>query len=138
MDHAMQLYGATFILVIASFPLPFILVNYLVLMAEGTTVEEAKTRNKENQIQRPTMVGDVGISAGIVCFATLLFIIEASFRAGTSWAKPAPPNNPEWYDSKACLYLFTFVPELVVVVLYAAARIDRLFFVPAKNAGHVY
>jgi hypothetical protein len=113
MDHAMQLYCVTFILVIAFFPLPFILVNYLVLMAEGTTVEEAKTRNKENQIQRPTMVGDMGISAGIVCFATVLFIIEASFRAGTSWAKLAPPNNPAWYDSKACLYLFTFVPELV-------------------------
>ena len=91
--------------------------------------------DKVRSVQRPTMAGDVMLSAGIVVFATLVLVIGMGFRAGTSWSTPPPANDPTWYASKACFYLFNFVTELVVVFLYAVVRVDRLFFTPGKGEG---
>lgn len=127
-DHAVQMYGITFFLTVAVFPVPFILVNYLLFLVE-------RRRGKELPVENmfPTMAGDVGKSAGIVVLATLVLVTGMGFRTGTSWAAPRSPSDPAWYDSKACYYLFNFVTELAVVLLYAAVRVDRLFFVRGKG-----
>jgi len=132
-DHAVQMYGVTFFLVIAIFPVPFILVNYLVLVVENREDKRSQMADDVRSVQRPTMAGDVRLSSGIVAFATLVLVIGMGFRAGTGWSTPPPASHPAWYDSKACFYLFNFVTELVVVFFYAVVRVDRLFFIPGKG-----
>jgi len=48
---------------------------------------------------------------------------------------PRPRDNPAWYHSKACFYLFNFTIEWVVVALYAIIRVDKRFIVPNKSKG---
>jgi len=110
-DHAVQMYGVTFFLAISVFPVPLILINYLVLVVENREVKRHQMADKVRSVQRPTMAGDVMLSAGIVVFATLVLVIGMGFRAGTSWSTPPPANDPTWYASKACFYLFNFVTE---------------------------
>ncbi|KAH7100428.1 hypothetical protein BKA62DRAFT_830893 [Auriculariales sp. MPI-PUGE-AT-0066] len=69
--------------------------------------------------------------AVVVAAATIL-CLGASFRAGTSF-KPRPGTNPAWYHHKACYYVFNFVLELMVVALYAIARVDRLFYMEEEK-----
>ena len=38
-----------------------------------------------------------------------------------------PQNNPAWYHSKATFYLVIPVIEVLVVILYAATRVDQRY-----------
>lgn len=50
---------------------------------------------------------------------------------------PRPRNDPAWYHSKACFYIFNFVVELAVIALYILVRVDLRFYVPngSRRAG---
>ena len=50
---------------------------------------------------------------------------------------PRPKTHPYWFDSKACLYIFYFSLELIVLYLYVVVRVDKRFYIPdhAKGPG---
>jgi hypothetical protein len=127
-------YGITYFLVVAAFPIPFIIVNWLIRKAKK---KERRDEPKEERHQCPTMAGNATRSALVIMVAALLLVIGQIYRTGSGWAKPAPLLHPAWWDSKACFYVFEFVPEVLVIILYAVVRVDRLFFVPGKSGGEV-
>lgn len=69
----------------------------------------------------------------ILLFSSTLLSLGAFFRAGINFV-PRPINNPAWYHSKACFYLFNFTIEWIVVALYAIMRVDKRFIIP--NGAH--
>jgi len=67
----------------------------------------------------------------IVCaISCALALLIAGFRCGTTWEPPRPRDNPAWYDNKAAFYCFEFVPEIIILGLFAAAEIHLRFHVP--------
>lgn len=74
----------------------------------------------------------------IVLLSSFILTLGAAFRLGTNSETPRPRNNPAWYHSKACFYIFNLTLEILVVVLYAMARVDLRFHVPngSKGPGH--
>lgn len=133
-DHAVTLYGGTFFLVAAFFPVPFVGVNYLAFVAkrkEGTGRAQVPDTDKMIPPQRPRMAGSVARGSIVLGVAALLLTLGAGFRTGVAYAQARPAEDPAWYDSKACFYVFNFVTELGVIYLYAMARVDRTFYVPA-------
>ncbi len=134
-DRDVTLYGATFFLVAACFPMFFVLLNCLVMRRTRGTVDQTQEPDPEKNMVRPErrnriMAGSVMKGSGVLVLAALLLTLGAGFRAGTSYAPPRPANNPAWYHSKACFYVFNFVTEIAVIYLYAAARVDKIFYVP--------
>lgn len=77
------------------------------------------------------MAGSVVRGGVVLVVAALLLTLGAGFRTGAAYAPARPANDPAWFDSKACFYVFNFVTELGVIYLYAVARVDRTFYVPA-------
>ena len=73
----------------------------------------------------------------IVTFSTCLCILIAGFKAGVIWSPARSFLDPAWFDSKACLYVFGFTMEILVLSLLTFSRIDKRFFVPngCKQAG---
>jgi hypothetical protein len=69
----------------------------------------------------------------IVIAASLLLAISTGFRVGTSFAAPRTRDNPAWFHSRAAFYCFIPMLEIVVVVLYAATRVDRRFYIPKQK-----
>lgn len=67
-------------------------------------------------------------------FTSFILCLGASFRAGILFY-PRPRNDPAWYHSKACFYLFNFTIEIIVVFLYAVIRVDKRFHVPNGSHG---
>ena len=47
--------------------------------------------------------------------------------------RPRPREDPAWYQSKACFYVFNFVVEIIVIFLYVAVRVDQRFWVPNNS-----
>jgi hypothetical protein len=137
-DHAFMLYAGTFFLVAAFFPVPFVGANYLALAAkrkEGGDRAQGqgndKTTDDTVQPQRPRIAGSVTNGSRVLVVGALLLTLGAGFRTGVAYASARPADDPAWYDSKACFYVFNFVTELGVIYLYAVARVDRTFNVPA-------
>ncbi|EPE28363.1 hypothetical protein GLAREA_09483 [Glarea lozoyensis ATCC 20868] len=118
-DRVVQLYGATYFAVAAFLPLPILLLK-LVIPARGPAEKFGRGRFRTK--------------IGIVAFASTILTLGAAFRAGTSYV-PRPRNNPAWYHSKTCFYLFNFTIEIIVVALYLAVRIDKRFIVPDGSHG---
>lgn len=74
--------------------------------------------------------GSVDSKAVILLAGSCLCTIIAGFRAGTTWEKPRPANDPAWYDSKAAFYCFQFMCEIMILILYITTRVDQRFYVP--------
>ena len=73
----------------------------------------------------------------IVTLSACLSLLIAGFKAGATWSPPRPLTNPAWCDSKACLYIFDFMCEILILCVLTIPRIDKRFFVPngCKQAG---
>lgn len=65
----------------------------------------------------------------LLLFTSFILTLGAAFRAGIAYV-PRPRDNPAWYHSKACFYLFNFTIEITVVWLYIILRVDRMFYIP--------
>lgn len=137
-DHAMTLYGGTFFLVAAFFPIPFVGINYFAFAAKEKggqgrvpVQDTEKTANERALPQHPHMAGNVVHGSIVLVVGALLLTLGAGFRTGVAYSPARPATDPAWYDSKACFYLFNFATELAVIYLYAVVRVDRTFFVPA-------
>ena len=123
-DRAIQLYGQTFFCVVSFLPIPVILIGGLLTPRKTRTEKFGSGRFREK--------------IAILLSSTFLLCLGACFRAGTNYAGGTRPiNHPAGYQSKACFWIFNFVVELIVILLYVVVRIDKRFWVPdhSKKAG---
>lgn len=119
-DRDLQLGGMTFFMAISFLPIP--------ILAFVLT-----TRRRCGKIQR---FGSGGWAAKFtIIFAAAFFLcLGAAFRAGTMYKEPRSKKDPAWYNSKACLYVFDFTLEILVVYTYLIGRVDLRFYVPERHA----
>ncbi|MCJ1224894.1 hypothetical protein MMC12_001541 [Toensbergia leucococca] len=112
-DRDVQLYGQTYFAIISFMPIPLV-IGGIILPHKVEQFGSGRFRTK----------------IGILLAATTLLCLGASFRVGTNYITPRPANNPAWYQSKACFYVFNFTVEILVIWLYIIVRVDHRFFVP--------
>lgn len=122
-DRAIQLYGTTFLAILSFLPLPIIALCFIFPRS-----------------QRPDAFGHGSLKTkvAVLVTGTVLVCFGATYRAGTSWKHPVSMKQPlPPYYHKAAFYVVNFGVELLVVALYAIARVDRRFWVPngAKGPG---
>lgn len=58
--------------------------------------------------------------------------LENAFRAAIAFLPPRPITNPAWYHKRAAFYVFLPTLEVIVVILYAVARVDQRMFEHGK------
>ncbi|KAF7716764.1 Uncharacterized protein PECH_008800 [Penicillium ucsense] len=114
-DRDIQLYGVTFFAIVSFLPLPMVTMVYLF-------ADEKKVASFGQ--------GSWRAKALVILIAGTLLCLGASYRAGTTWMKPRPINMPPAYMHKACFFIFDFVLDLIVVIIFLFARVDRRFYVP--------
>lgn len=114
-----QLFGGAFYMVIAFLPFPVVISGLVI---------PRKTRLEKFGI------GRWRTKVAILLTATFLLCLGAAFRSGTNFKTPRPRNDPAWYQSKACFYIFDLGVEVIVIYLYLLVRVDLRFYVP--NGSH--
>lgn len=119
-DRDIQLYGQTFYCVIAFLPFPLVLGGLVI--PRKTRIEKFGSGRFRSKIR-------------ILLFTTGILTLGAAFRVGINYKTPRPRNDPAWYYSKACFYIFNFTLEYVVIILYVVVRVDTRFFVPDGSKG---
>ncbi|KAF3007485.1 hypothetical protein E8E13_005162 [Curvularia kusanoi] len=122
-DRAVQLYGVTFMAVIAFLPLPILAIAFAV-------------PRKYSHERFGT--GSLRTKVAVLVTGALLLSFGASYRAGTTWMPPVSRHEPmPAYFNKAALYCVDFGVEVLTVGLYAVTRVDLRFHVPdgAKGPG---
>jgi len=72
----------------------------------------------------------------ILITASTLLTLGAGWRCGTTFASPLQQTGRRpWYFTSACYYVFALMPEMIVIILYLAIRIDLRFHVPDGADG---
>jgi hypothetical protein len=118
-DHDVQLVGGTYFAVSAFLPIPLMLLRLII--PDRPPIEKFGHGRFRTKIV-------------ILLFSSVLLTLGAAFRSGVNYV-PRPSNDPAWYDSKECFYLFNFTIEIIVVALYAIVRIDKRFHIPNGSHG---
>ncbi|KAK4981601.1 hypothetical protein LTR28_003043, partial [Elasticomyces elasticus] len=125
-DRDIELYGGTWNAFISFLP---------ILLVGLSTLLRFVKRNQGSAIDKFGS-GYFRVKIWTLLIGASLLCLGASFRAGTNFLRPTPLSAAEpWYFSKICFYLFNFTIEILVVYGYAAARIDKRFFIPNKARG---
>ena len=117
--HDVQLVGGTYFAVAAFLPIPLMFLR--IIIPDRPPIEKFGHGRFRSKIF-------------ILLFSSILLTLGASFRAGVNYV-PRPSNDPAWYDSKACFYIFNFTIEIIIVALYAILRIDKRFHIPDGSHG---
>lgn len=122
-----QLYGETLYAIVAFLPIPIVITSALARRWTRAT----KPIDKFGE-------GSMRFKIGLVLISAVLLCLGASWRAATIYLPPVPTAAGEsspWYFRKACFYIFNFSIEIVVVVGWLAARIDKRFIIPNGAKG---
>ncbi|KAK3954422.1 hypothetical protein QBC32DRAFT_336326 [Pseudoneurospora amorphoporcata] len=87
----------------------------------------------------PTAIEDFGTGSvkrkiRVLLFGSLMATLGTGFRLGANFAG-REIGHATWYHSHAAFYVFNFTIEILTVVVYAAFRIDKLFWVPDGARG---
>ncbi len=121
-DRDVQLVGSTYFATAAFLPMPLLALNAILPKPKPSSgVEKFGEGRFRTKIY-------------ILLFSSFILTFGAAFRAGIAYV-PRPRNNPAWYHSKACFYIFNFAIEIVVVALYAVVRVDKRFHIPNGSKG---
>ncbi|KAJ4368298.1 hypothetical protein N0V83_006654 [Neocucurbitaria cava] len=122
-DRALQLYGATFLAIIATLPIPIVFISLVI--PHSTPHDRFGT-------------GRVRTKVIVLLTGATLLSFGAWYRCGVAWQTPVPRTQPlPGYMGKAPFYIANFTVEILTVYLYAAMRIDQRWHVPngAKGSG---
>ncbi|KAI8956225.1 hypothetical protein F4801DRAFT_586311 [Xylaria longipes] len=121
-DRIVQLFGGTYMAVLAFLPLPIVALAALLPRA-GKRVEKFGAGRWRSKVW-------------LLLFTSALATLGAAFRIYTGYA-PRPASNPAWYHGRACYYCFNYVTDLIISAAYLFSRFDRRFIVPngAKGPG---
>ncbi|KAK6213987.1 hypothetical protein LQW54_004761 [Pestalotiopsis sp. IQ-011] len=118
-DHKVQLFGGTYMAVLAFLPIPIVVIAMIV--PRKYVIEKFGS-------------GSWRAKLFIVLFVAAIESLGAAFRAGTNFV-PRPIDDPAWYDSRAAYYVFNFVFDLIVTYLYLLSGFHRRFHVPNGANG---
>ena len=119
-DRDVQIYGQVFYAFVAFLP--------IVLVLGGLVIPRSARLDKFGSGRFRTKIT-------VLLLAAVLLCLGASFRAATNIKTPRPRDDPAWYHSKACFYIFNFTLELLVIAMYAEVLVDRRFHVPNGSHG---
>lgn len=122
-DRAYQLYGSTFLAVVATLPILLVLVSLAM-----------PRRNPPEKFG----VGSLNVKIAILLTGSTLIALGAWYRCGTNYMAPVPRTQslPDYF-AKPCFYIFNFGVEILTSYLYFISRVDLRFHVPdgAKEPG---
>ncbi|MCJ1307202.1 hypothetical protein MMC25_000848 [Agyrium rufum] len=119
-DRDLQLYGQSFYVMVSFLP--------ILLIAVSLAIPRQSRPDKFGEGRMRTKFAVCVTSAVLLC-------LGASFRNGTNYLTPRPRQDPAWYQSKACFYIFNFTIEIIVLCLWILSRVDRRFHVPNGSKG---
>lgn len=118
-DRVFQLVGSTYFAVASFLPIPLLAIN--AILPQPHPLEKfGEGRHR--------------VKIAVILFSSLMLTFGAAFRAGVAYV-PRPVSQPAWYHSKAVFYCINFTIEIIVVILFAVVRIDKLFIVPNGAKG---
>lgn len=117
--HIFQLLGSLYVLFLAFLPLPVMGIAFAVRRLAPTRTVPVQKFGK----------GRFRKKIIILTIAAALLTTGAAIRF-TSLVDVRPANRPGKSNSKAVLWITNFTFEIIVVALYAIARVDLLFYVP--------
>lgn len=126
-----QLVAITYLLFVAILPLFILAGSWCLPMSpngEGFGVDKELRLNND-----PWSLGQKSL---VLAVSAALCTLGAGFKAGANFESPRPRNDPGWYQSRAALYVFSFLIEIIILYLYLWARIDRRFHVPDGSSEH--
>jgi hypothetical protein len=115
-DRNFQIFGTTFFAFAAVLPLPLIILSSL-------------TPRGTRQIDKFGS-GHFHTKVWVLVIGVILVSLSLFFKAGTTWMSPVSRQYqiPDYY-SRAWYYATGFTIEVIVVYLYALARVDKRFYV---------
>ncbi|EDU41965.1 repeatdomain containing protein [Pyrenophora tritici-repentis] len=122
MDHSFQQFGATFLAIVATLPLPMTMITLLIPYSPLDRFGIGRLRTK----------------VIVLLISTTLLSIGAWFRCGVAFQTPVARTAPmPGYLAKAPFYLLNFLVELQTVLMYAILRVDLRWYIPngAKGPG---
>ncbi|KAF2032592.1 hypothetical protein EK21DRAFT_43786, partial [Setomelanomma holmii] len=119
-DRAIQLYGSTFLAVVATLPLPIVALTLTIPYSPLDEFGSGRTRTK----------------VFTLLISTILLSIGAWYRSAITWQAPVPRTQPlPGYLSKAPFYILNFLFEFQTVIMYAIMRVDQRFHIPDGAKG---
>ena len=121
-DRSLQLYGSTFLAIVARLPFPITILSLLIPYSPPDRFGVGRLRTK----------------VIVLLVSTTLLSIGAWYRCGSTWAPPVPRSQPlPGYLGKGAFYIFNFFVEIQTVLMYAILRVDLRYHIPngAKGRG---
>jgi hypothetical protein len=118
-DRQLQLYGSTFLAVVATLPLPATLLSVFIPYSPPDRFGVGRLRTK----------------VIVLLVSTTLLSLGAWYRCGSTFAPPVPRSQPlPSYLGKGAFYMLNFFVEIQTVLMYAILRVDLRWHVP--NGAH--
>lgn len=121
-DRSLQLYGVTFLAIIATLPIPIVLSSLFIPYSPPDQFGIGRLRTK----------------AIVLLLSAVFLSLGAWYRCGSSFQPLVPRSQPlPGYLGKAPFYFFNFVVEIQTVLSYAILRVDLRYHIPdgAKGPG---
>jgi hypothetical protein len=121
-DRGFQLYGSTFLAIIATLPLPITVLSFTIPYSPPDRFGMGRLRTK----------------VIVLLISTIFLALGAWYRCGVAFQPPTPRNQPlPGYLAKPPFYIMNFVMEIQTVFMYAILRVDLRFHIPngARGAG---
>lgn len=119
--RALQLTGQTYFTVFCFAPAILVLISGLIPRTETEKFGAGRLR----------------VNIIILLIAVAVLTTGQLFRCVIAWIPQTPflnsagqPVTQPWYLHKACFYVFNFVTEIIVIVMFALVRVDLRFHVP--------
>jgi hypothetical protein len=121
-DRSLQLYGSTLLAIVATLPLPMVILTLVIPYSPFDQFGTGRLRTR--------------VIALLV--STILLSIGAWYRCGITWQPPVPRTQPlPGYLGKGPFYILNFLFEFQTVMMYAIMRVDQRWYIPngAKGPG---
>ncbi|KAF7193178.1 hypothetical protein HII31_05522 [Pseudocercospora fuligena] len=120
-----QLAAITYLLFVTVVPLVILAVTWS--LKRSPRAEKFGTRDSYGGGVDTWSMGQKSL---ILLVSALLCTLGAGFKAGSQFEDPRPKSDPAWYQSKAALYVFTFLIEILILYMFLLTRVDHRFWVP--------
>lgn len=119
--RAMQLTGQTYFTIFCAAPAVLVFISLLL---------------PRHEIEK-FGAGRLRVNITILLLAVTVLLTGQLFRCVLAWIPQTPqfdaagrPVDTPWYLHKACFWIFNFVTEIIVVILFAVVRVDLRFHIP--------
>ncbi|EME85549.1 uncharacterized protein MYCFIDRAFT_82707 [Pseudocercospora fijiensis CIRAD86] len=119
-----QLVAMTYLLFVTLVPLVILAITWS--LKESPRAEEFGTKDSSGGLD----TWSTGQKSLILLTSALLCTLGSAFKTGSNFESPRPKSDPAWYQSKAALYVFTFLIEISILYMFLLTRIDHRFHVP--------